>query len=230
MPDFSFKQWFSARILVFFAVPVLAFAAVMWWRTIPYMAFEHASGFLGTKTDEVLAKPVYLPGFYVHITSSILVLMSGVWQFVPAMIRRWPVWHRRLGKVYLVTILLLAAPSGLVLAWYANGGLSSRTGFMLQCVVWWVFTLLAWREAQQQRWKAHAEMMIRSFAITLAAMSLRTESYIMYYYWGTKPIETYQTVTWLSWVGNWVLAEWIIYLGAARWLLRGVFHNTIEHH
>ena len=65
--------------------------------------------------------------------------------------------------------------------------------------------------------------MLRSLAVTTAAMSLRTESYILFYYLGTKPIETYLTVTWLSWVGNLFVADLLIYVGWAPFMLKRMF-------
>ncbi len=198
---------------------VLYFTAVMAGEVFPYFRFEHAMNFLGTKTDAVLLRPDFQWAFYIHISSSLVVLLAGVWQFWPAFHRRWPVWHRNLGKIYVFTILALAAPSGLVLGYYANAGLPAKVAFMLQSTVWWVVTYLAWYEIRMHRLLPHTNMMIRSFAVTLAAMSLRTESYIMYYVFNTKPIETYVTVTWLSWVGNLLLAEVLVYAGVGARLL-----------
>jgi hypothetical protein len=118
----------------------------------------------------------------------------------------------------------------LVLAFYANGGLPAKVGFTLQCLVWWGLTWVAWREIKNRRFLSHADMMIRSFAVTLAAMSLRTESYFMYYWFETKPIETYVTVTWLSWVGNLLLAEALIYAGLGKWWIQTVFEKPALHH
>jgi hypothetical protein len=42
----------------------------------------------------------------------------------------------------------------------------------------------------------------------------------MIYNFGTKPIETYLTVTWLSWVGNLFIAEIFIRYGLAQYLLK----------
>jgi hypothetical protein len=42
----------------------------------------------------------------------------------------------------------------------------------------------------------------------------------MYYAFHTKPIETYLTVTWLSWVGNLVVAEVLLEMGLGRYFLR----------
>ena len=193
------------------AATILGFTFLMLTKVLPYLTFERALNFLGTKPDTVLDKSHFIVAFYVHITSSLLVMGGGVFQFFPIFIRKYPNIHRNIGKMYIFFILILAAPSGLVLAKYANGGLAARVGFSLQCIVWWVVTFLAWRDIMNKRFESHANMMIRSFAITLAAMSLRTESYITYYWLDTKPIETYLTVTWLSWVGNLLLAEVLIY-------------------
>lgn len=193
------------------AAAVLGFTGVMATKILPYLSFERAIHFLGTKPDEVLDKRHFMIAFYVHITSSLVVMLLGVGQFFPWLTRRYRAFHRLSGRMYAIGILLLAAPSGLVLAAYANGGLPSQVGFSLQCIVWWSVTLAGWYEIRQKRYVAHANMMIRSYAVTLAAMSLRTESYAMYYWFGTKPLETYLTVTWLSWVGNLLLAELLIY-------------------
>ena len=208
-----------------FLAAVLVFTGIMLLNVVPYLHFERAFSFLGTKPDVVLDKLHYMVGFYVHITSSLLVLAAGIMQFLPGVIRRWPQVHRMTGKIYIGTILLLAAPSGLVLALYANGGLPAKVGFTLQCVVWWFITFYAWQEARQKKWLPHVEMMIRSFAVTLAAMSLRTESYILFYWFGTKPMETYLTVTWLSWVGNLLLAEWLLKTKVATKLLQAARHR-----
>ncbi|MFN0215309.1 MAG: DUF2306 domain-containing protein [Saprospiraceae bacterium] len=208
------------------ALAVLAFSAVMADNIIPYLRFKYAYGFLGTKIDAVLLKPHFQVAFYVHITSSWIVMLAGLGQFFPVFVRRWPRIHRWTGMVYIWLILVLAAPSGLVLGFYANSGLSSKVGFVLQSIVWWVVTGLAVREILQKNYLRHAEMMLRSYAITLAAMSLRTESYLMYYYLETKPIETYLTVTWLSWVGNLLLIECLIYADLGKRLVAMAFQAT----
>ncbi len=212
------------------AMAILAFTFVMLTKVLPYMTFVRAINFLGTKTDEVLNKQHFLWSFYIHITSSLFVMGGGVFQFFPVLIKKFPRFHQNIGKLYVFFILVLAAPSGLVLATYANGGLAAQVGFSLQCLVWWVVTYLAWNDIMKKKYINHANMMIRSFAVTLAAMSLRTESYVMYYWFGTKPIETYLTVTWLSWVGNLLLAEVLIYNGLGKKIVQSVFkEDNIKH-
>ncbi|MCI1189180.1 DUF2306 domain-containing protein [Hymenobacter sp. DH14] len=202
------------------ALFIAAFAGLMLTKTLPYYTFEKGIHFLTTKSDETNDNPVFRAGFYVHITTSLLVLVAGLLQFLPVLARRGPGLHRQLGKCYVVGILALAAPSGLVLARFANGGLAAQVGFTLQCLVWWLCTWRAYRAARQRQWSLHVDWMLRSFAVTLAALALRGESYVMYYVFETKPIETYLTVTWLSWVGNLVLVEILLEVGLGRYFLR----------
>ena len=222
---------FSVRLLpgVLLPAAVLAFSVLMCTKVVPYLSFARGTGFLSTKTDAVLDNPVFLTGFYVHITSSLWVMVSGALQFTPSLSAQFPRLHRQLGKLYVFSILLLAAPSGLVLACYANGGLSAKVGFVVQCIVWWLATYAAFREAVARQWLPHVEWMMRSLAVTLAAMSLRLESYGMYYWLHTKPIETYLTVTWLSWTGNLLLAEILIRAGVARSLLKQFYRTPKTH-
>jgi hypothetical protein len=207
-------------VIVLAALLIAAFAALMLTKTLPYYTFEKGIHFLTTKSDETNDNPWFRLGFYVHITTSLVVLILGLLQWLPVVARRGPRLHRWLGYGYVVGILALAAPSGLVLARFANGGLAAQVGFSLQCVVWWGSTWAAYRAARHQQWPQHVAWLVRSYAVTLAALALRGESYLLYYAFHTKPIETYLTVTWLSWVGNLILAEVLLELGLGRYFLR----------
>jgi uncharacterized membrane protein len=203
-----------------FAVFLLFFTAVMCQIIWPYFDFEYAYSFLGTKSDEVLASSVYMKAFYVHISSSVLAIFVGVFQFSSYLYHQKPNFHRLLGKIYVFSILILAAPSGLMISIHANGGLSSKVGFVIQSVLWFLTTLLALISIKKGDFQAHIKWTIRSYALTIAAMSLRTESYLMMYFLETRPIETYATVTWLSWVGNLIVAEILIEIGTIQRLMK----------
>jgi hypothetical protein len=207
----------SIRIIVFFGI--IAFSVLMFTKIIPYLGLSDELGFLSTKTDEIITKKYYLLAFYVHITSSFWVMLGGIFQFVNSPFGKY---HKVLGKIYVASVLFLAAPSGLVLAFFANGGIAAKVGFTMQCIVWWLVSYKAFREIKSQQWLAHTQWMIRSYAVTLAAMSLRIGSYLMVYFFQTKPIETYLTVTWLSWVGNLLIAEVLITNGLGEYLIENL--------
>lgn len=221
----NFFSIFYKYCYYLFALAVLGFAFVMLTKILPYMTFERAKDFLGTKSNEVLDNQYFIFAFYIHISTSIFALSSGVFQFSTTLIRNYPRIHQWIGKVYVVSILLFAAPTGLVIAVYANGGLGCKVGFVLQSFVWWILTYWAYESILQKKYLLHTNMMLRSFALTLAAMSLRTESYLMYYFFQTKPIETYQTVTWLSWVGNLLFVELLIYYGLSKRLINNALQK-----
>ncbi len=198
---------------------ILVFTGLMATKVRPYLQnFNQEINFLTTKPKAILGHDDFFWAFYTHITSSTWVMALGVLQFMPWLFRKKHL-HRWLGKVYTLSILALAAPSGLVLAWYANGGLPAQVGFAMQCLVWWFSTYWAWQQAIEKNWLQHLNMMILSYAITLAAMSLRLESYLLFYFFHTKPIETYLTVTWLSWVGNIFVAYLLIISKLPRYIL-----------
>jgi hypothetical protein len=203
-----------------FAIAVLYFSGVMVTKILPYLQFQHAYSFLGTKSDEVLHKTHYQWAFYLHIVSSAFVIIVGIFQFSIHLFYWRPNWHKILGKIYVGGILLFAAPSGMLIGVYANGGLSGKVGFVLQSITWWVLTYWAWVAITEKKHLQHIQMMLRSYALTLAAMSLRTQSFLMFYFFETKPFETYQTVTWLSWVGNLLFIELLIHYGLAQQLLK----------
>lgn len=219
------EKSFQKRVLPFVAytilfAPFIFFTFLMIAKVIPYFSFGHAVNFLSTKTEKTLGDIYFRTGFYIHISSSALVLLAGLPQFLPLISKKFPVLHRWAGRVYVFTILVFASTSGLVLAIYANGGMPAKTGFFMQCLLWWFITFMAYIKVRQKNYPEHIAWMIRSYAITLAAMSLRTEGYLMHYFLHTKPIETYITITWLSWVGNWFIAELLIGLGLNNYLFK----------
>jgi hypothetical protein len=221
-PADPLKQWLRRGALLLAALLIAAFAALMLTKTVPYYTFAKGIHFLTTKSDETNDNPWFRAGFYVHITTSLVVLVLGLLQWLPPVAALGPRLHRWLGYGYVLGILGLAAPSGLILARFANGGLAAQVGFSLQCVVWWGSTWAAYRAARRREWPRHVVWQVRSYAVTLAALALRGESYVMYYAFHTKPIETYLTVTWLSWVGNLVLAEVLLEAGLGRYFLREI--------
>ncbi|MBO9639942.1 MAG: DUF2306 domain-containing protein [Siphonobacter aquaeclarae] len=198
---------------------IFLFALLMLTHITPYFPYRPGVFFLSTKPEDTLARTDFLAYFFVHITSGWVVFMTGLFQFIPSLFRRFPVWHRRAGYVYTFVILILAAPSGLGLAWYANGGFVAKTGFAFLAIVWWLVTFQALRAIRRHQLNEHAEMMWRSYALTLAALSLRVETILLPYYFSAKPVETYQTVAWLCWTGNLFIAECLIRAGWARKLL-----------
>lgn len=97
-----------------FLFSIAAFTLLMFSKVIPYLSFEPEIGFLITKTNAVLRKKSFTTAFYVHILSSAWIMAIGIFQFIPLFLKKYPNWYRFLGKIYVFSMLVFAAPSGLV--------------------------------------------------------------------------------------------------------------------
>lgn len=182
--------------------------------SLSYWPWTGDTGFLILKQDE-LEIPLWRWAFILHVATSSAVLLAGFTQFWPWLRHKQPRWHRRFGYLYVVGVLVLAAPSGLVLAIYAAGGWPTQLCFVILGILWMVSTILALRFAIQRQWRPHQAWMIRSYALTLAALSLRTWKLGLYElapYWDwLTPRHIYQLEAWLGWVVNLLIAELLIY-------------------
>jgi len=194
-----------AWLLLFFF-----FFLLMLQITLRYLPVSSNVAFLQIKQTEVESVKLYLPIFYIHVYSAIFVLLAGFTQFNKTLLNSRPKLHRKLGYLYVVVVLLFAAPSGLFIGFFANGGLIAKTAFSFLAVLWFWFTLKALLLAKGQQFKAHYHFMLRSFALTCSAITLRLWKVILVYLFHPAPMDLYQIIAWLGWIPNLLLVEWLI--------------------
>lgn len=96
------------------------------------------------------------------------------------------------------------------MGFYANGGLPSRIAFVSLAVLWIFCTVMALIKARQKKFKTHRQYMIRSYALTLSALTLRAWKYAITNSFELPPMDVYRSVAWLGWVPNLLFAEWLI--------------------
>lgn len=173
---------------------------------LPYFSWKWDVDFLLTK-QFVIHLDHYRIAFYTHIFSSLIVLLTGVFLFSPFILKRYSQVHRFSGKLYVGLILLLSAPSGLIMAYYASGGLWVKVSFLILTPMWWFFTFRGYTSIRKGRVHEHKSWMIRSYALTLSAISLRGYQLLLGHYAIIDPEVQYLLVSWISWVGNLVVAE-----------------------
>lgn len=212
--QFSDHQHTFGHVLRALALLLLLFlSGLMLNICLSYWPWRDDIGFLILKVDVVTFWP-WRWAFMLHVALSMLVLLAGFSQFSSRFRRRWPVWHRRLGYLYVLTVLGVAAPSGWVLALYAAGGWPTQLCFIILTILWFFSTAWAVYCAWRKQWLSHREWMIRSYALTLSALSLRTWKLALYelapYVDWLTPQHIYQLEAWLGWVVNLLLAEWWI--------------------
>ena len=188
---------------------MLFFVYLMAGISIPYFSFRYDVGFLLTK-QAVLHHSIWRQAFYIHVGTSTFVLLTGIFQFIKPLRLKKPALHRLLGKIYVIIVLFFSAPSGFVMALYANGGIWAKTSFTIISLLWWVFTLLAYIKAKNKDFKSHEAFMYRSYALTLTAITLRTYVLILPHFIHLHSNQMYTLVAWLSWVPNLIVAEILI--------------------
>ncbi|MGN7988054.1 DUF2306 domain-containing protein [Pedobacter sp. 22226] len=203
MKNISYKQ---VAWLLFFAY----FFMLMVQITLRYIPLSSEVSFLQIKQTEVSGIKAYLPIFYIHVYSAIFVLLAGFTQFNSKILARYPKIHQWLGYLYVSFVLLLASPSGVVMGWFANGGLIAKTSFIILGVLWFWFTLKATLLILKRKVIAHKKLMYRSFALATSAITLRLWKVILVYLFHPAPMDVYQIIAWLGWIPNLLIAEWLI--------------------
>jgi uncharacterized membrane protein len=152
------------------------------------------------------------PWIFVHAGAASTALILGPFQFMPRLRATRRKLHRWMGRAYVVACLV-GGGSGLLLAAGTNAGPVAQAGFGLLAVCWLVANVQAWRLALAGRFAEHRRWMVRSFAMTFAAVTLRL-------YLPIAPIlgydfmPAYVAISWLAWVPNLMVAE--LYLNWAR--------------
>jgi hypothetical protein len=195
---------------------LLAFLTIMMLNiTLEYFPFSTKVGFLRIKQWMFLKHPglpskFWLTCFYIHVMTSVIVLLAGFTQFSKKLYKNKI--HRNLGKLYILVVVFLSGPTGLVMGYYANGGISSQLSFMLLSVLWIVITFWAFKMAVERKFKKHENLMIISYALTLSALTLRAWKYLFTAVIDLEipPMDLYRIIAWLGWVPNLMVALLII--------------------
>ncbi len=202
----TYKNIFGITALI-----LLAFFSFLMLRIIfIYIPVKNDAGFLQLK-QEYIHITEWRVAFFTHVFTSILVLVAGFTQFSKKFLKQQPKLHRTVGYIYVINILMVTGPSGLLMSFYANGGVSSQTAFVLLSVLWIGFTAMALYKAIKKDFTAHRIFMIRSFALTLSAITLRCWKVLLVNFTDIQPMDRYRIIAWLGWTLNLIIAEWIIY-------------------
>ena len=143
---------------------------------------------------------------HAHLLGGAVALAIGPFQLSSRFRSRHLSLHRLLGKVY-VGAVLIAGLGGLSLAVSASGGLSGKVGFGMMAVVWLICTTMAFVSIRSRRVADHQVWMIRSYAVTLSAVTLRVYLPISIMA-GYEFAVVYPVIAWFAWVPNLLVADW----------------------
>lgn len=158
---------------------------------------------------------------FVHVFSSLVVIIVGFLQFLKYFQKN-KKWHRILGKIYLIVLVFLAAPSGLIMGWHASGGILAKCSFILAGIFWVYFSISAYLQAKNKLIEQHTRNMVYSYALTLSAVTLRFYTMVINEMnTNINPAIIYTAIAWISWTLNLCLAYILIKWGITKkWLLQ----------
>jgi uncharacterized membrane protein len=182
----------------------------LWWLmliTSIAIAVYATRYFILPTTDEHFGR--YLLPLRFHVAGGIGALLAGPWQFSEKLRTRYLNLHRWLGRFYLIEVGL-GSIAGLIMSAVSMEGLPSHLGFGILAVLWFFTGWKAYREIRRGEVDAHREWMIRNFALTLAAVTLRNWLPLMLFALHWSFHVSYIIVSWLCWIPNLLAAEWMI--------------------
>lgn len=136
--------------------------------------------------------------FLAHLLGGSLALLLGPFQFWEGLRNRQPQWHRRMGYGYFLAITL-GGLGGLFCAPTAWAGVPAQIGFTGLALVWLSSAVWGLRAILRGEVDRHRSIMRLSYALTLAAVSLRIQMPLLHLA-GLSDLAVYRTVAWSCWM------------------------------
>lgn len=159
-----------------------------------------------TPPPPVAANAFANPFLVIHVVAGVIALLVGPLQFVRRLRTRLPAVHRATGYVY-VTACAIGAPAGFMLALGTTSGPLAAGGFAMAALLWAAFTWRGLRAAVERRFADHRAWMLRSWAMTAAAITLRLMLPFSGLVLGLRFSTAYPVIAWLCWLTNLALVE-----------------------
>lgn len=187
------------------------------WIVLALLALENSLGAFRYLLPTV-PFPAPLPNFLnhryllaLHAFGGGVALLVGPLQLLPPFRNRHWKFHRWTGWIYCGAVLV-GGLAAMRLAEHAQTGRVASAGFFVLAVAWLVATGLALNFIVRGNVARHRRWMIRSYALTAAATTLRI--YLpLSIVWRVDFSLAYPAIAWLCWVPNALFAE--IYLWSA---------------
>ncbi len=173
-----------------------------------YFIADRKFGLLASKSEALLADPLWNTMFYIHIILGGVALLIGWLQFSKKLRLKNLQLHRKIGEIYVISCLL-SGFSGFYIALYATGGISPKLGFASMAIVWFFTTLFGFTSVTKGYIIKHQKLMIYSYAVCFSAVTLRIWLPILGNIFGGF-LPAYRIVAWLSWLPNMLVAYLII--------------------
>lgn len=199
-----------------FWVPIVFFSLLLVRNTIPYYSFDSSFIFIEERVL-LFAKPVYYWSFYLHIGAGMFCITAALIQFSTYILKKRRKIHVWSGKVYVFVVLLIGAPTGLYMSFFAKGSFWERALFMFMAIFWFFTTWWGLKSIKEKNVLAHKVWMIRSYSMAMTAVTFRIY-HIVFYVLDWNHLKNYEISLWISVLGNLLIAEYFIYKQSKQYL------------
>ena len=207
------KQWI---IVILFWMPIFFFSLLIIYNTIPYFNFKKDFIFI-TERAVLFLQPVYKYCFYIHIFAGMFCIATALLQFSSFILKKRKTVHKWAGRIYVLVVILFAAPTGLYMSFFAKGQIAEKCLFMFMAMSWFYFTVRGFTTALKNNFIQHKVWMIRSYTMALTAVTFRVY-YIVFYLFNVELMKNYEISLWISVLGNLLVAEAIIFFQTKNYL------------
>jgi uncharacterized membrane protein len=153
-----------------------------WWKMAFWMIIGASTISVTLYTEVPLLSQVKerayistIPWLFIpHMVGGVLSFLSGPFQFSNRLRRRHLQFHRVLGRVYVVSVLV-AAPLAMILSNHRHDPRARYfiVGIWCQAGTWLIVTLAAFVMARNGHIQQHREWMVRSYGVTLTFVATR---------------------------------------------------------
>jgi hypothetical protein len=199
-----------------FWIPIAIFSLLLIYNTLPYFSFSKNFSFIQERSL-LFQSNVYKAVFYIHIAAGTFCIGTSLAQFSSYLLKKRKKIHSWSGRVYVFVVLLLGAPTGLYMSFFAKGSFYERALFLFMAVFWFFTTYKGLSSILGKNVLAHKIWMIRSYAMAMTAVTFRIY-HIVFYLLEWDHLENYEFSLWISVLGNLLLAEYFIFRKSKRYL------------
>jgi hypothetical protein len=203
-------------IAAIFWIPAIFFSLLLVKNTLPYFSFSRDFVFIEERAV-LFAQTIYKSSFYLHIAAGMFCIVTALIQFSSYILRKRKAIHIWSGRVYVYVVLLIGAPTGLYMSFFAKGSYWERALFMFMAVYWFFTTVKGLQTILKRNVLAHKIWMIRSYCMAMTAVTFRIY-HIVFYYSGVSHLYNYEVSLWISVLGNILVAEAFIFNKSRRYL------------
>lgn len=155
---------------------------------------------------------VYRMPIIFHVLFTSLALVLGIPQMSKKFRERLPKTNVNLRRIYFVSVIT-GGITGLILSFYAQGGLVNHIGFAMLSIIWLYSCAMSISAIQKNDMGTFRVWIVRNYTLTLAAVTLRIFLGLLWSFYEFKPEyfeEIYRPLGFLCWVPNIMITEWLI--------------------